>query len=183
MSILASRKALGSSVPEAPALARASMSAHLLRLVRPGAASHFLRRASFRALFGRRFRSSLALSSDCQGSWLTKTSVWKWSLRVRRLRLIDLLVRHGTVNGFRKAYSTCGCNGLFRLTLFPLLSPPFSTSMYVAIALLFESSRSLARRSQTHACAPRRPEYTQRTCLKPKSSLSATSTTLIAIVI
>lgn len=39
-----------------------------------------------------------------------------------------------------------------------------------------------ARLSQTQQWTPRRPEYTQRRCMKPKSSSSARSTILMAVV-
>lgn len=54
--------------------------------------------------------------------------------------------------------------------------------MYPDTAFLVASSMTLARRSLTQQWTPLRPEYTQSKCLKPKSSLSARSSTLIATV-
>ena len=89
--------------------ARASMSAHLLALLRPGAESHFLRRAAMRDFVAvsedeekdeeeeeeeeegwRRVRRWVALVSSDQGSWSARMSDWKCWLRMFRLRLVLL---------------------------------------------------------------------------------------------
>ena len=87
ISCFASSRALASSVLLAPAFARASMSAHLLVLERPGAESHFFLSESFNALSGRSWRRRSVFSGEDQGSWAERMSVWKWSLRMSRLRL------------------------------------------------------------------------------------------------
>lgn len=74
MSCFASNSSLPSKVLLAPALARESMSAHLLALERPGAASHFLRRASLRALSGSNWRRRSAFSGSAHGSWASRIS-------------------------------------------------------------------------------------------------------------
>ena len=75
MSFLASSKALVSRERLTPALARASMSAHLLALERLGAESHFLRNASARGLSGIRVRRDSAWEGENQGSWSSRMSV------------------------------------------------------------------------------------------------------------
>ena len=89
MSIFASSRALPSSLGLTPALARASISAHLLELERPGTESHFFRKASARALSGINLRRTSDFEGEDQGSWSSRISVWKCSFRMSRLRLKD----------------------------------------------------------------------------------------------
>ena len=74
MSCFASSSSLPSRVLLAPALARESISAHLLVLERPRAASHFLRRASLRALSGSNSSRRSAFSGAAHGSWSSRIS-------------------------------------------------------------------------------------------------------------
>ena len=75
MSFLASSRALVSRERLTPALARASMSAHLLALERLGAESHFLRSASANGLSGIRESSASAWEVEDHGSWSSRMSV------------------------------------------------------------------------------------------------------------
>jgi len=86
-SCFASSRARASRLLLAPLLATASMSAHFEVLGRPGEESHFLRRLSLSVLSGRRERRCSARSLEDQGSWTSRTSLWKWGARRSRLRL------------------------------------------------------------------------------------------------
>ena len=70
-----------------PDFASASMSAHLLELERPGAESHFLRRASASGLSGMRASRDSAREGEDQGSCESRMSDWKWSFSSSRERL------------------------------------------------------------------------------------------------
>lgn len=68
ISCLASSRAFGSRVLDAPVLANESMSAHFEDEERPGAESHFLRRESLSVLSGRSWRRRSVFSGVAHGS-------------------------------------------------------------------------------------------------------------------
>mmetsp|Transcript_11916 Transcript_11916/g.46535 ORF Transcript_11916/g.46535 Transcript_11916/m.46535 type:complete len:250 (-) Transcript_11916:230-979(-) len=74
----------------------------------------------------------------------------------------------GTVSGTRSAAF---------FSIVPLIALKYST-----IAERPSLPRARAERSHTQQCTPRRPEYTQKMCLKPKSSLRPRSITRMATV-
>ena len=63
-----------------------------------------------------------------------------------------------------------GCIVPFSLTFCTCCSPPLTSVRYSTMATLASWLSCMAASSHTQQCIPRRPLYTQRRCLKPKSS-------------